>query len=420
MKRITLPIWISVLIVGSLLTACTGLLPGQDGPVTGDFGSPLTAQERHQRTFDALWKNVQENYIYFDSANVDWEALQTRYTDRIQSGLTEQEFEALLRELESDLPDGALIYQSREERIAADIADNSSYGGIGAYIGFEPEPVPHIVILAVMKGSPAEKAGILAHDSLLAIDGDPVLLEEGLDAVKRVRGPAGTTVALTVQSPGKAERVVQVTRAQLVGGGALATSQVDGTKFGYILVPPVAYNGMSENVASSLQNFADTKTFDGLILDLRVAGSSGAWPLDELLTLFHDGAVGEYYNRADQQDATITGRDLSGSQTVPLVVLVGGNTNGMPEILAGVLQQAGRATIIGEASPGAIEGSDIFHLPDGSRVFLETTSFRLTGGGELGNNGVQPDVPVEAGWDEVQPNNDPVIKKAIEILEAQQ
>jgi len=419
MKRKTPFLLPAVLIMSFVLSACAGLLPQDNDPVTGDFGSLYTPQEHQTRTFDALWKNIQDNYIYFDSADMDWDALYTKYTSRIDGGLTDDQFTTLLHELEDELPAGTITYQSREERIETDIGINSSYGGIGAFIGFQAEPIPHIVILAVMEGSPAEKAGIKAHDSLLEIDGTPILLEEGIMAVQRVRGPAGTNVELTIRSPGKAERAVNVTRAQLSSTGRLEAYEIQDTQYGYILIPPIVYEGLVDELIANLRIFTTNKTLKGLILDLRVAGSSRGWPLEELFTMFHDGEIGEFYNRSDQQTATITGQDLFGTQEVPLIILVGENTTGFPEILAGSLQAYERATIIGGTTPGTIETTTTYHLPDGSRVFIATTSFRLPNGGDIGNNGVRPNFQIEAGWDDILPNNDPVLDKAIEVLEAQ-
>jgi carboxyl-terminal processing protease len=160
----------------------------------------------------ALGRPAETTLLRFRSVN--WDACASTFK-RIDSGLTNEEFASMLKELEADLPNGTLIYQSRAERIEGDIADISTYEGIGAFVGFNPEPEPHIILLAIIEGSPAEKAGLKAHDSIFAIDGNPVLLEEGLSAVNRVRGPSGSTVTLTVQSPGKTERAVDVQRGKL-------------------------------------------------------------------------------------------------------------------------------------------------------------------------------------------------------------
>lgn len=410
-------LFVFVILVSSLaLSACAGLVAPADEPISGEFGPQLTPQEHQLRTFDALWTIFAENYIYYKTADVNWNALRETYTAQINAGLTNDEFIALMRGLEGDLPTGSMVYQSRAERIASDIEDLSTYEGIGAFVGFQAEGSPHIVVLGVIEGSPAEKAGIKAHDSIFAIDGTPVLLEEGIDVVKRVRGPAGSTVTLSVKTPGTAERIIEVTRAELVSRGKLEARRIAGSAYGYMLFPPIAYDTLLDDVRTTLQSFTTNQKLEGLILDLRVAGSSNGWPLQELLTLFHDGTVGDFYNSTEQQSVTVNGEDLYGSQSVPLIILIGQNTSGFPEIFAAALQEQERAVVVGETTPGAVETTNAFYLPDGSRVFIETTSFRLPNGEEIGVNGVQPQFPIEAGWDEVLPNNDPVLEKAIEVL----
>ena len=132
--------------------------------------------------------------------------------------------------------------------------------------------------------------------------------------------------------------------------------------------------------------------------------------------MFNHGKIGEVYNRKQTQPLEITGQDLVGSQTMPLIILVGQNTKGFAEIFAASLQATQRALIVGEPTSGEVETPTAFYLPDGSRAFIQTTSFRLSNGNDLGNSGVKPDVPVAASWDQVLPNHDPVLDRAIEII----
>jgi carboxyl-terminal processing protease len=411
---------LSILILSLFLSACMGLIPLEEEPVAGEFGPQTSLQEQQTKTFEALWKYLEENYIYFESAEVDWAALHDQYLQRVKSGLTAEEFSALIDDLRAELPEGSLGYQSRAERIEADIADASSYEGIGAFVGFSEEPEPHIILLDVIEGSPAEKAGLKAHDSILEIDGSPILLEEGITAVDRVRGPAGSSVTLSIQSPGEPARSVEVKRGKLNSVGRLEAYNLTGTNYGYLLFPPVGYDTLDEDVVKSMQAFTTNRKLEGLILDLRIASSSRGWPLEAIYTMFNDGPLGEFYDRADKQVVQVEGQDIYGSQEVPLIVLVGQNTSGTPEILAASLQMHKRATVIGENTPGAIEVASSYYLPDGSELFIQTTSFALPNGEEIGTQGVVPDIPVEAGWDEIQPDDDPVLDKAIEYLDEQQ
>jgi carboxyl-terminal processing protease len=227
-------------------------------------------------------------------------------------------------------------------------------------------------------------------------------------------------VTLSIQSPGQDTRSVEVKRGKLTSTGRLQAFNVRGTDYGYLLFPPVNYATLEEDVVNSLQAFTTNRKLDGLILDLRIASSSRGWPLEALYTMFYNGAMGEFYNRNDKQLVEVKGQDVFSSQKVPLAVLVGQNTTGSPEILAASLQAQERAMVFGENTPGSIEAATSYYLPDGSEVFIETTSFVLPNGDDVGATGVVPDVVVEAGWDEILPNNDPVLNEALQYLDKQQ
>lgn len=407
-----------LILVSLFLSACSGLIPLEDEPITGEFGPAASPQEQQLRTFDVMWKHIQDTYIYYEDSDLNWDNLHDEYALKISAGLTQEEFISLMKDLETEFPTGSLIYQSRAERVESDIADAVTYDGIGAFIGFQEEEEPHIVILDVIAGSPAAEAGLKAHDSIFSIDGSPILLEEGLDAVSRIRGPAGSSVTLNVQSPGQQQqRSVEVTRAQLTTTGKLNAHNVPNTNYGYVIFPPIAYQGLDQDVLLAIQTLSNEAELDGLILDLRIVNASQGWPLDTLFTLFHDGSIGELYNRSQSQPLTVTGQDIAGSQTMPLVLLVGSNTGGFAEIFAASLQSYERAVIVGEQTSGDVETQSVFFLPDGSRFSIDSTSFRLSNGDEIGNSGITPNVPVEAGWDDILPNNDPVLDQAVEILE---
>jgi carboxyl-terminal processing protease len=417
MKRKLLLIPFILIAISVILSACSGLLPLDEETVNGEYGPAYSTQEHQTRTFDTLWKDLQDNYIYYQGADLDWDSIHNEYIDRINGGLTQDEFTSMLKELETRLPDESFVYQPRAERIESDIATSTTYDGIGAFVGFQEEGVPHIVILAVIDGSPAEQAGLKAHDSIFSIDGNPVLLEEGLSVVERIRGPAGSSVSLNVQTPGSPKRIVDVERAKLTTTGKLEAFNIIGTDFGYLLFPPIGYQGLDQDVFNALQTLATNRKLKGVILDLRVVNSSQNWPLDTLFTMFHDGKIGELYNRKDKQLLEVEGQDVVGSQTMPLVILVGKNTNGFAEIFAGCLQMYKRAVIVGEQTPGEVEKQSAFYLPDGSRIFVESTSFRLSNGNEIGNTGITPDITVPVGWDDILPEQDPVLDQAIAILE---
>ena len=421
MTRKTLFLPAAFIILSVMLSACIGLIPLEEDQAGGSFGPSYSPPEHQTRVLDAIWTHLEESYIHYESADVDWDALNKEYLERINTGLSDEEFTALIQELETDLPTGTLAYQSRAERIEAETTDTSTYEGIGAVMNFAEDPAPHFIVLSVMPGSPAEKAGLKAHDSVSKIDGEAVQIEEGQRAVNRIRGTAGSTVTLTVQSPGESERSIEIQRARLTSTGKIEARMLAGTNnYGYMLFPPTGSATLVKDIVASLQTFTTNRTLDGLVLDLRIASSaSGGWPMEQLFKLFHDGNVGEFYNSEQEQVLNINGEDQFSSQTVPLVILVGESTSGAPEILAAGMQSGGRAQIVGATTLGAIEITTPFYLPNGALILVESTSFRLLNGEEIGNKGVQPDLEVEAGWDEVMPDADPVLEAAIELLDAQ-
>src|SRR4029077_16645705 len=122
------------------------------------------------------------------------------------------------------------------------------------------------------------------------------------------------------------------------------------------------------------------------------------------LTLFSNGNLGEFYTRTTTETVTITGQDSGGSQTLPLVLLIGPDTAGSPEIFAGALQGARRATLVGLPTPGDLEGFSEVLLPDGSRLLLATSSFHTKDGIDLAKSGLTPDVKVDTDWDAVLPD----------------
>ncbi len=419
MKKMKFPFVCGLISCSLLLGACMGL-PSFDGPedtVDIPLGPQISQQEHQSLVFESLWAHLEENYIYYETSKVDWDSLHDQYAQRIDSGLSSEEFNSLLNQLESELPENEIVFQSRAERIDADLANTISYGGIGAFVGFQAEDVPHVVILDVMPGSPAEKAGLQAHDSILAIDGEPVKLEEGLDAVQRVRGPAGTTTTLTIRTPGQPDREVELTRAQLTSGGALKTEELNDAGIGYVLFPPSVPVGITDEFILALTKFSSNDNFRGLILDLRISNATSAWPLEDMLTLFQDGNIGEVYDRNDSQALELDGQDMFGSQDIPVVILVGENTRGLPEVFAAAMQSNHRATVIGSNTSGTVETLAGYLLPDGSVVFIANTSFRLLEGNEVGVEGIVPEVQVEARWDEIVLDEDPVIQSAVASFE---
>ena len=403
--------------------ACSSLSPIADEPVevTVPLGPQVTETEQQTAVLESMLSQIDANYIYQKNSSVDLKALRTKYQAKIDKGLTSVEFNELMKQLEAEFPTGDIVYATREERIENDTAASLvGYGGIGAFVNFQAEDEPHVVILDIIPGSPAEKAGLKAHDSIYAVNGDPVLLEEGADVVQRIRGEAGTKVVLTVKTPGKSERDVEVTRAQITGTRGVIAEEIPNTDIGYIRFPTVGSATNASEVLDAIETFAKNSNLKGIVLDLRISGGNSNFPLEDMLTLFLNDLSIDVYSLDKTNSFPIEGQDISGSQTIPLAVLVGENTNGTVEIFAAAIQEKGRGIVIGSNSAGGIEALSSFALPNGGQILIASASFRVGENERLGIDGVIPEVRVEAQWDDIIASEDPVIQQAIQSFEVQE
>jgi carboxyl-terminal processing protease len=407
---------IIVLLISTLVIYACGDLPSFGSDETTDFplGPQITLAEHQANVFEDIFKHIQDNYVYYETSKIDWDSLKQTYLDEIDKGLTSAEFNDLMTEFESEFGEEEIIYVSRDEKIEAQtIIPSTQFAGIGAFVSFQAEKIPHVAILDVMPDSPAEKAGIRAHDSIYAVNGEPVLEEEGPNVVQRIRGEAGTTVVLTVQTPGEEKREVEITRAQVQGIGELKTTQLPDTEIAYVLMPSSFSEDIMNQFALVLSDYFEVGTAKGLIIDLRISNNS-TWPIDEMTTLFLNGDMGSVYNRSESRPIEIEGQDIFGSQTMPIVVLVGEHTNGPAEIFAAFVQSSGRGVVLGSNTEGNIEAPVGFPLPDGGQIFIANTAIQTTGDENIGLNGFSPQVQNEARWDEINPVQDPVIEQAIQ------
>ncbi|MFQ5407689.1 MAG: S41 family peptidase [Anaerolineales bacterium] len=404
-----------LLIAGVLLSAFVAACGGEATPIRPiPFPTTIPA-ERQLHAFDTFWEGIQDRYLYLELNDINLATLGGTSRRRIEGGLTDEEFEALMEEVTASFPASSMTYRTRAERIENDLANTVTYEGIGAFVSYFEEPDPHVVLLAVMADSPAERAGLAAHESITGVDGIAISPEEGADVVQRVRGPSGTSVRLNVRAPDGAVREVEVVRGRLTANDQLSLRYFPATGTGYFLLPVAAGEELSDLLSRGFERLGE-ETLNSLILDLRVAHSSASWPLGAMLSLFGDGPMGAIYSRTEESPLIVEGRDTLNSQAIPLVILVGPDTQGASEIFAAAMQSNGRAVVVGQNSPGSVVNFDQITLPDGSQVFYAVSSYQTPDGRDLSLSGVVPDVIVAAGWDEVSLENDPVLERALELL----
>ncbi|HEX7976844.1 MAG TPA: S41 family peptidase, partial [Anaerolineales bacterium] len=339
------------------------------------FATPSALQ---LQVFEEIWQTVKTEYLYRDFNGLDWDAIHLEYRKRIEAGLIPDDFYAAMTEMIDRLGDHHSSYLSPAE---VSTANNESSGDIRYVgIGVVSASVPErklITIMLVYAGSPAEKAGLQIHDNILEVDGQPILDENGNR--RSLSGPEGSQLTLTVQTPGQQSRQVTLTRQQVDASSPVPYSLLaspTGKRVGYILVPNFFDNTVTDKLGRALNALATNGPLDGLILDNRQNGGGSITIFDPSLAFFVSGTVGHYVHRQDMQSVNIAGNNVSGSQKVPLVVLVGKDTHSYGEIFSGVLQDLGRAYLIGETTDGNVEILNTYDFKDGSELWLAFETFQ--------------------------------------------
>jgi carboxyl-terminal processing protease len=409
---------VTALALASLACSTLGTLPGLVTPTPTAPPLPPTPSlsDLQLEVLDVVDQTVRDFYVREDLDGVAWDGAIADAQARVETGIDQADFDALMENLAATLPEGNAGYISRAELVEQEATATATYQGIGVYFGLRAAPEPRVVVLGVIPGSPAEAAGLQAHDAILAVDGEPVPADAvSSDMTGRIRGPAGTDVVLSLRSPGQVPRDVTVTRGEITGAGRLITDVLPGEVF-YARLPVAVDGGTFGALSSALSEASAGRTLTGIILDLRIASSGTAWPLIEILQLLTSGNVGEFYNRVAVTPLEIEAREVAGSQSLPLILLVGPDTRGNPEVLAQMLQANGRATVIGLPTEGLVEQVDSLELPDGSLFSLATASFRDADGVDISLTGLTPDRVVEQDWDGYSDQADPVLNLAIETL----
>jgi carboxyl-terminal processing protease len=409
-ERPVLKLWLVIL----LFTSACGLVRRPEPTPVPVPTQPVA--ERQLEVFDALFEAVRDRHVSADFGGTDWVGLGSQYRALIAAGQSDEVFVQTLRSMLEKLPPNTATYQTRAERLEQETRDLVNYSGIGAFIAFRRTPQPHIVILSVVEGAPAQRAGLLPHDSIYEIDDVALTLADEATPTARIRGDAGTAVTITVASPGESPRPVQLNREPIQAVDVLRGGNLTSLNTAYYRLPVTAGSDVASAIAGDLDAISQTTRLNGVILDLRVSGSGSAWPLTQMLSLFADGAVGEFYTRDDTTPVDIDGIDAGGSQTLPLILLVGSDTAGTPEVFAAALQASGRAIVVGQPTAGAVQGVETVALPDGSRLFLATSSFRTPAGLDLAIEGVEPDYPVNLDWDSYTLDDDPVLGEALTLI----
>jgi len=351
--------------VGGSLTLGQGVLAKKDGT------DALPLEE--MRTFSDVFERIKNDYVEEVS----------------DDELLEYAIRGMLNGLD---PHSA--YLNAEEYSELRIGTTGEFGGLGIEVGMEDG---FVRVVAPIDDTPAAKAGMLTGDLIIRLDDTPVKGLSLNDAVKLMRGKPGSNLRLTVIREGEDKPLTIDIKRAVIKTTSVRSRMLDDN-YGYVRISNFqtktstdmlkAIRGMKEEADGALS---------GLVLDLRnnpggvlsgAVGVSDAF-LEDGMIVYTDGREDDSQLRYDATSGDI----LDGA---PLVVLVNGGSASASEIVAGAMQDHGRAVVLGTKTFGKGSVQTIQDLPAGGAVKLTTSRYYTPNGRSIQALGIEPDILTRA------------------------
>ena len=312
---------------------------------------------------------------YVDAESVSYERLRSAAIEGIMASL-----------------DAHSRYMPREDFERFEESTQQRYVGIGVEIERLRE---RVTVITVFEGGPAAEAGVMPGDQIIAVGEEDATEWSVADVARRLRGPAGERVSVTLMRPLSGEAlVIELTRAP-VRLASVRDERVDDEGFAYIAIRQFGDRTAGE-VREAAERFAE-KGVRGLVIDMR----------DNPGGVLHSAkAVADVFLPRGQLIVSMEGRRQRDRvefraekpallEDIPLVVVLNESSASGAEIVAGALQDAMRATVVGATSFGKGSVQSVYSFRSGDALRQTTARYLLPGGRSIDKVGIEPDVHVE-------------------------
>ncbi len=305
----------------------------------------------------------------------------------------------------------AFIDPTRAKLLEQDAS--GSFEGIGAAVRLDE--LGRLVIAEPFAGRPAAEAGLLRGDVVLEVDGQSLRGLSLYEAVALIRGPAGSTVTLTILREGEPDPFeVAVVRAK-IEIEVVQTKMLDDN-IGYISLSEFSSNA-SDKMNKGIQELRQQGA-TRLILDLRNNPGGFLSEAVAVSSLFlEDGVVVREQRKGEAQEQVYEARGVHSATDLPMVVLINRGSASASEIVAGALRDHQRATIIGEQSFGKGTVQLPHTLSDGSELRVTIAQWLTPNGDFIHKQGIVPDIVVELTQEDFVEGRDPQLDRAVEYLQ---
>ena len=291
--------------------------------------------------------------------------------------------------------------------------DGGSYEGIGALVSMEEG---RLVIVEPFEGGPADTAGVRTDDIVLQVDDTPIEDMSIYEAIALILGPAGTEVRLTILREGEEPLEVIVIRDQI--DIPIVEFDLLPEGIGYISMFDFSTDATAK-LASAIEELQAQKA-SGLILDLR--GNPGGYLHESVLTagLFLPEESIVLIERTNEDEVILRPADYRATgpiaADIPLVVLVNGASASASEIVAGALQDHGRAVLVGEQTFGKGSVQLVHQLSNGAELRVTKARWFTPNNNAIHGEGLEPDILVELTREDAEADLDPQLDRAIQLL----
>ena len=346
------------------LALLCGVVIGKGWERTGHAGE--TYEEL--KTFSEVLNQIQKHYVD-----------ETKPKDLIQGAI---------RGMLSTL-DPHSAYMSPEMYKEMQVETKGEFGGVGIQIGVKDS---RLAVIAPIEGTPAHRAGIKAGDFIVKVNDDTTKDLTLMDAVQKMRGPKGSKVNLTIQRDGTPDPLVFTLIRDTIKIESVKSKVIEN--LGYVRLTQFQ-EATSRDLSKAIRQFREQKV-QGAILDMRnnpgglltaaVDVSEQFLPSGKLIvyTKSREGKKDEWFAKSKDQ-----------LEDLPIIILVNEGSASASEIVAGALQDWGRAVVVGTTSFGKGSVQTILPLGDGSGLRLTTAKYYTPKGRSIQSTGITPDIVVK-------------------------
>jgi carboxyl-terminal processing protease len=382
----------------------SNMVPASANPFSGPGLMPVATPEGAQESTPA---DLQTLFQPFWEA---WQIVHTQYVDQPLDDVALMQ--GAIRGMLEAIGDQHTSYMDPQEFTDANAGLEGTYEGIGAYVDTSGD---YLTIISPIKNSPSEAVGLRPGDRIIAIDGEDMTGIQPELARRKVLGPAGSVVELTILREDEPEPLIfEITRATIVV--ASVEHEMLEDNIGYIKLNTFG-DTTSRELRSALQEIMDNNP-RGLIFDLRNNGGGYLQTAVDVASQFIPQGVVLIERYGDGREDVYEASRGGLATDIPLVVLVNEGSASASEIVAGAIQDYGRGKLVGMTTFG--KGSvQIWNPLSGNQGAVRVTIAKWLTPLErtIHEVGLTPDFEIELTEEDFDAQRDPQLDKAIEVLE---